>query len=520
MRYRIVLLLLAGIWLPASENLLPNADMEQGDADGVHAWGGSWTADAPNHVLRFAAGDAGEAVHGYRAVAVGDARAFELRFRARWDDVQRGSAGWHDARVIIHFHDADGTKLSSVSPPHFTGSSDGWQSRRLRFRVPEGAARLVLMPGIFHARSGVFDLDDLVLSAIDPQLVGRAGAADELAVPVDAGGERPPALRVDGAKLRDVSGAEVWLQGVSVPSLEWSNQGESVVPSIIAAIEDWEANVIRLPVSAPRWFGETETQDDDGEAYRALVDDAVLAAASRGCYLLLDLHHYRAPRERDLRFWRDAAQRYAGHPAVLFGLLNEPHGIDWETWRNGGVVGGAGAGADDAVQENQPDEQRFHSPGMQALLAAVRESGADNVAVIGGLDWAYDLSGVLDGYAIDDPDGRGVVYDSHVYPWKRQWQERFLAVAEKHPVLLGEVGADRTRYDFVPPERFEDPYTWAPDVLACIQQHRLHWTAWAFHDRAGPAMLQDRKDYRPTPYWGAFVRAALRGARFASDRLR
>ena len=93
-------------------------------------------------------------------------------------------------------------------------------------------------------------------------------------------------------------------------------------------------------------------------------------------------------------------------------------------------------------------------------------------------------------------------------------------VAKVHPVLLGEVGCDKDRYDFIPPERFENPYTWAPDMIACIQREKLHWTAWAFHPHCGPAMLQDTKDFTPTPFWGAFVRTALVGGQFQSTKLR
>jgi hypothetical protein len=31
---------------------------------------------------------------------------------------------------------------------------------------------------------------------------------------------------------------------------------------------------------------------------------------------------------------------------------------------------------------------------MQQLYSAVRAAGADNLVVAGGIDWAYDLSGV------------------------------------------------------------------------------------------------------------------------------
>ena len=57
------------------------------------------------------------------------------------------------------------------------------------------------------------------------------------------------------------------------------------------------------------------------------------------------------------------------------------------------------------------------------------------------------------------------------------------------------------------------PCVWGPDMIGFIQKHRLHWTAWSFHPKATPRVIGDW-DFTPTPFWGAFVRAALRGVAF------
>ena len=63
------------------------------------------------------------------------------------------------------------------------------------------------------------------------------------------------------------------------------------------------------------------------------------------------------------------------------------------------------------------------------------------------------------------------------------------------------------------PEDYKDPYLWAPEIIAFIQANRLHWTAWSFHPGATPRVISDW-DFTPTPFWGAFVRTALRGYTF------
>ncbi|HWI57854.1 MAG TPA: cellulase family glycosylhydrolase, partial [Bacillota bacterium] len=202
-------------------------------------------------------------------------------------------------------------------------------------------------------------------------------------------------------------------------------------------------------------------------------------------------------------FWRDVAKLYANHPAVLFDLYNEPRNVSWAVWRDGGEV---------TEKADNGDPLAYKTLGMQGLLNTVREAGAKNIVIVGGLDWGYDLSGVLKGFALQDKGGNGIMYGSHIYPWKGDWANKVGRIAEKYPVFVGEVGCEVDVHQ-------ENPYTWAPDMLGYIQQQKLHWTGWCFHPSASPRMLQDW-NYTPTPYWGAFARAALAGAKFTPTRTR
>jgi len=340
----------------------------------------------------------------------------------------------------------------------------------------------------------------------------------------------PSELRVEGRWLLNAEGEKVWLQGVAIPGLEISSKGHGCVHSTIVAITDWKANVVRLPIKDEFWYGRGQgkgtgdvPQTDGGEAYRAMVDAAVMAAANRGAYLVLDHHRYRAVREEHLPFWQELAIRYKNHPAVLFDIINEPHGISWELWRNGGSILEKRKPAVDEAAFLDAAEQKqnieFESPGMQKLVDAIRATGARNVIVAGGLFWSYDLSGILKGFALEDSGGNGIMYATHVYNWKKGWQEAFLDVAEHHPVFMGEVGADVNKMDFIPAEDQEDPHTWVPDMLGTLQKHQIHWTGWSFHTWATPVMLTDW-NYTPSPFWGAYAKRALAGERFEAKRIR
>lgn len=333
----------------------------------------------------------------------------------------------------------------------------------------------------------------------------------------------PVEIKVVGNRLRDAAGNEVWLQGLAVPGLEIVPEGHGDVFSCKVAIEEWKANVIRLPISDGFWSGHGKGQTDGGAAYRATVDAAVNLVANRGAYIVLDNHRYRAVKEDQLPFWKEVAEKYKNHPAVLFDIINEPHGISWDIWRNGGFVKEKPKkGADESAflsEEEKKKNEGFESPGMQKLVEAIRETGAKNVIVAGGLDWSYDLTGVLNGFALEDKTGNGIMYAAHVYPWKRGWQKSFLDAAEKYPILLGEVGADIHKMDFIPLEAQEDPETWVPDMLGLIQKYHLNWTGWSFHAWATPIMISDWK-YTPTPFWGAPAKEALAGKQFELKKLR
>ncbi len=515
--------------------LVANGDFEADkNADGwPDGWsrlkeGAQWPQEGGNRFLRLVSQKPGQTLLLYRAVAVPTGtKALELTWRWRATDLKPGKEAWFDARLLLDFKDAVGKKLTpSPAAPYLRASTNGWREGKLRITVPDGAKTLEFMPALFQVERGTLDLDDIRIAAVAAEAAapkpGTAAAVSD--APEEAQPARwPKPLKVVGNRLHDPDGKEVWLQGMNVVSLEWGVKGETVLRSARVAVDDWKGNVVRLPVREDYWFGKGPGQTDGGAGYRALVDAAVTVVANRGAYLLLDLHRFRAPRPEHLAFWKDAAVRYKDHPAVLFDLFNEPHGISWKVWRDGGFVPDKETPADEDAFLSDADKAKsaagFTSPGMQKLIDAVREAGARNIVVVGGLDWAYDLTGILNGYALTDKTGNGIVYGSHVYPWKSDWKEKVLAAAAKHPVLIGEVGADIKKMSFLPDDRQEDPYTWAPDMLGFIQEHRLHWTAFSFHPKATPVMISDW-DYTPTPFWGAFVRAALRGGKFGLNRMR
>ena len=317
----------------------------------------------------------------------------------------------------------------------------------------------------------------------------------------------PMRLKVDGNKLLTAAdGKPVLLRGVNIPSLEFSNRGDHLREALDVALNQWRANVIRLPMAQDRWYGRARGKPwepvptDGGAGYRSLVDQTVEAAASKRTYVILDLHwvgagkwadqggrpaQYRMADTLSLRFWKDVATRYKNHPNVLFELFNEPYEISWEVWLNGGKVS----------QEFDHQPYTFQAVGMQALYDSGRGTGAENVVVVNGIEWGYDLTGVLNGYAVR---GTNIIYGTHPYPHKnRDWDRHFGAVGEKHPVLMGEFGGDK-------PEHVSE---YAPALLNYAGQRGLHWTAWALNPGCAPVLIQDW-NFKPSPF-GEVVKQTL-----------
>lgn len=521
----------------AGRPLLKNADLE-GSKDGMGPDGwpkpngetSLYGEEEGNHFLRLQVGEPGKMQMMYREIGLPKGVPYaemELSFRGRVTGLKRGVEKWFDARVMFDFMAADRTKKLGSGHVNFGKDTEGWKLRTKRMAVPAGTAYIKFMPCLFNAKAGVFDLDDIQITLygegqVGPEPKAKAPAKpDVFAVPEGLGLKAPvekplgaqDELHVEGNRLVNALGREVWLQGVAVPSLGWSAKGEHVRESIAVAVGNWNANCVRLSVHSKYWLGAEGLPSPEG--YKATVDEVIEAANRHGCYVVLDLHEYKAPTEKHAVFWREAAARYANRPGVLFDLLNEPHGISWEEWRDGGAL--SGVKREGVVDENQEAKDVKSSIGMQALIDEVRAVGAKNIVVCGGLDWAYDLSGVVKGYALSDPKGNGIMYSTHIYPWKSGWAKKVLACAEKHPIFVGEVGCMKEKMPFE--QKAKDPYKWAPDMLACIQKYRLNWTAWSFHPKASPVVISDW-NYTPTDCWGVFARDALLGKVFESTTLR
>jgi endoglucanase len=161
-------------------------------------------------------------------------------------------------------------------------------------------------------------------------------------------------------------------------------------------------------------------------------------------------------------FWESVAGTFKNDPAVVFDVFNEPFDptdprsgddqdpqdqVTWNCWDTGtenGIDGGAPCDTS-AYDENGVKTARYQVAGLQTLVNAIRNTGATQPVMVGGLDYANDLSQWVD-HAPDDPlDQEAASF--HNYMGKdcdnaTCWNSEIAPVAANVPVVTGEFDED------------------------------------------------------------------------------
>jgi endoglucanase len=325
---------------------------------------------------------------------------------------------------------------------------------------------------------------------------GSAAVSD----PPDGGSlAPPPALRVEGNRLIDSAGRPLILRGVNRMGLEFSCvQGKGLFHEpfdqrSIDAIKSWKLNVVRLPLNEHCWLG--IGGEPSGERYRQGIAEFVDLLVSNELYVILDLH-WSAPRSRSataldampnadhsVDFWASVATRFKGEDRVIFDLFNEPvpnsnqrddtdevARRSWQCWRDG-----AGGGTCDAVQLG--GMARSDVAGMQSLVDAVRATGATNVIMLSGIQFANTLWSNARrnwlSYRPVDPLDR-LIASFHAYndTWCKSvscFEAEVAPIAAHVPVVAAEIG------------NAECDAPWMTALLDWLDQRGIGYLAWTWN---------------------------------------
>lgn len=323
----------------------------------------------------------------------------------------------------------------------------------------------------------------------------------------------PLGVRVSGNQLVDSTGARVQLRGVNHSGAQyacaegWGLFDAPATDATVTAMKSWGVNAVRVPLNETCWLGSTQLKAGlRGSTYRNAVAAWVTKLTTAGMRVIVDAHwtQTNATKAMDQRvmpsrayaplYWRSVAATFKSNPAVLFDLFNEPYPdrnrdttAAWRCVRDGGTCPGVG----------------FEAAGMQELVTAVRSTGATNVILVPGPEYAGSLRRWLEFKPVDPLNQ--LAASVHIYgqplgsPYDDQarWPE-IATVAAKVPVVIGEMGDTDCTH------RLSDKVTAYADSRGISY---LAW-GWVVSDCADePSLI---KDYGGTPSgFGAGIKAGL-----------
>jgi endoglucanase len=355
----------------------------------------------------------------------------------------------------------------------------------------------------------------------------------------DTGAPQP---RVDGNRLvDDRTGHDFVPKGVNWSSFEYAcaqGWGMSAIDGLAAAgqvsteamaIAEWGVNTVRLPLNQDCWLGTRDAPVSDSyqertpTTYRSSVREFVEALHDQGIVVILDLHSRKRPDSPEfgnlampdsdsLTFWRSVAADYRDDPSVMFDAFNEPYSrygptgelvfdLTWSCWRDGGCAAPA---VDDRTATS--GAVTYPVQGMAAVVGAIRDAGAEQPILLGGLDYANDLSQWLE-YAPDDDQ---LVASFHSYDFKpcstrECWDSVIGPLADSVPVITSELGATDPLGGYV-----SDYLDWADD-------HGIGALLWVWADNpSDPMALVTDESGVPTAY-GQLARSWLGAPVYTTD---
>jgi hypothetical protein len=314
-------------------------------------------------------------------------------------------------------------------------------------------------------------------------------------------------LHVAGNELTNAAGQMLQLHGVNRSGTEYACiQGWGIFdgPSDLASISamaSWHVNAVRIPLNEDCWLGiNGALAAYSGSNYQSAIRGYVGTLEQAGLYPILDLH-WNAPgsaqamglepmpdEDHSPAFWESVANAFRGDGAVIFDLFNEPYPDSnqdtttaWVCWRDGGSCPGV----------------PYAAAGMQELVNAVRSTGATNLILVSGIQYANALDQWL-AYRPADPLNNLAAawhnYASGICNTPNCWNSTAGAVLMQSPLVATEIGQNDCAHGYIDP------------LMDWLDGEGAGYLAWAWnpYDCASfPSLITDY-DGTPTAYGAGY----------------
>jgi hypothetical protein len=210
-------------------------------------------------------------------------------------------------------------------------------------------------------------------------------------------------------------------------------------------------------------------------------------------------------------FWRDVATYFRDNDGIIFEPYNEPYpdnnrasDVAWECWRDG------------CMATQWDSTESYAAVGMQALVDAIRDTGAQHFILLGGVEYSNDLSQFLERMPEDPLKNLGAAW--HVYNFNSCvtpacWDLEPGSVRAVVPVVATEIGqSDCSGTTFLKP------------LMTWLDASQIGYFAWSWNRSMGPcvprmrgsegapwALITDYADPQPASDYAATFRDHVAG---------
>ncbi|HSW88309.1 MAG TPA: cellulase family glycosylhydrolase [Candidatus Saccharimonadales bacterium] len=219
-------------------------------------------------------------------------------------------------------------------------------------------------------------------------------------------------IHTSGNKILMADGQPIQIHGVGRSGTDYAcvqNQGVfdgASDAASVQAIKGWHINAVRLGLNEDCWLGINGAPSAySGTNYQNAIKQFVTLLNQNGIIADIDLHWSAAgttlskgqapmaDRDHSLTFWTSVATMFKDNPLVMFEAFNEPFPDNssnstaaWQCWLNGGTCSGVS----------------FQAAGMQEIINTIRATGATNLILLGGVNYAGHITEMMQ-YLPNDP---------------------------------------------------------------------------------------------------------------------
>lgn len=307
---------------------------------------------------------------------------------------------------------------------------------------------------------------------------------------VDINTKYAQSLFVQDNKIMNASGEQIRLKGIMVPEAQKLNIDNDFNEEYFKGVFESGANVIRIPVHPKAWVS------DEYYLWRYL-DPIVTWAIKYNKYVIIDLHFIgnietgagsemvdvkMKPYDFSVEFWNTVASYFKDVPNVIFEIYNEPASISGDIW---------------SVHAN-------------SLVETIRNTGSNQLILVSGIDYSYDLS-----YWERQPlEDENIAYSAHIFPNRIGWKRKFETMANTLPIVVTEWGY--ASEDGLVEQAYlkGNRKSYGEPIIQFMEEHNIGWVACWYDDGWEPPMFYEGMEEMTD--WGMFVMKQLSQEQYGS----